>query len=262
VIDVIGLNFNPQPQGSSVRTEAPDASSPSNGSKFAQHKPSYSKLYLCISIASKSSAKFSKLVEFHRGPSGAWQPTHKLVGGSAASTSAKTSLHDEDISPEQAAMALEGGGRAVSVKCEFPLADSNTGIEILTLRLMTDTPAALLSKDLAVYSIAVANIHWGYRAVPLQAIHLPQSTELERGAVSQTTTDLHSSVFCRFREQKVAWDHKGKTKLHGTYMPGKALQDTETEFTEHDTEHEDENDEEDDDEACVNTLPKIVEAFD
>ena len=216
-------------------------------------------MYLSVELASKTCAKFSKLVEFHLGPSGAWEP---LAGGSSvpkrgstttATTTAMTGPAFERI-PEDASMGLEGGGRAVSARIEFPLAAAGKGIEILGLRLSRDRPGTFLSRSpLADYSIAVANIHVGYRAVPLRFVPVERFARAadagpqdQAGAEGPQDASL-ASLFCRFQVELVAWDHKGKNKMHGTYIPGRALLETETEFTGQDTEREDDHEDEEDD---------------
>lgn len=93
---------------------------------------------------------------------------------------------------------------------------------------------------LAEYSIAVTNINVGYRAVPLHSYGGDAASESPLPPVGSSNADsLVGSLFCRFGVEMVAWDRKGRTKMHGTYIPGRALQETETENTGQDTERED-----------------------
>ena len=95
-----------------------------------------------------------------------------------------------------------------------------------------------------------------------QVLHTESKPTTERSSMSQKNDPnpavgvlqaappaLVGSLFCRFKVEMVAWDHKGRTKMHGTYIPGRALQETETEYTGQDTDDEEDEDEDEDDDG-------------
>ena len=173
MIDVIGLDF--QRAASRTARSGGGAASP----------PPHRRIFLSFELASKSSAKFSCVVQFRFGPSGAWEPTagvqqqqrHSTKGdsglaalpglddnnnnnntdgdgnggaGAAAAAAAAAAAVPAAAAAAAAAsapaaqMGLEGGGRAVSIRCEFPLAAAGAGVEILHLRLVSEAPIKFL----------------------------------------------------------------------------------------------------------------------